>query len=525
MARTTPSSHRLLTLSSLWLWACTSGDTPADLAGKQDLARPRDLGKVSDLSRGDLGDMNASADMAAPDLSGPVVDLAMPDLYIGPFLVNTISPSLGPTLGGTAMTITGSGFKTGSIALQVQFGGVPATNVVLVSPFQITCKLPMSAGTRGPVQVRVINGDGMLASLGTGGSFSYYLSTWLWGAQASTAAGTGARAVAAGDFNKDGKLDLAVANPGSNNLSVLLGSGGGAFAAAVNYPVGTKPYAVTTADVNGDGSLDLLTANQGSNDVSVLLNKSDGTGAFQAATATAVGTGPQAIALSTAIFMGQPNFVTANYAAGSISVGLRSALGGFMVSPTVTTGKPAAVALADVNGDKSADVIVTYPDTNKVGILLNDGTGKFGSETTYAAGAAPTALAVADLNGDGNVDVVVTNPGGATISVLPGVAGGTLGAAKTVTVGTGPAAVSSGDLDGDGKLDLLVASGDSTLTVLQGNGDLTFKVQGPMPGSPLMVGTQPTWVGLADVTSDGLPDIVVANSGDNAVGVLVNNSK
>ena len=70
--------------------------------------------------------------------------------------------------------------------------------------------------------------------------------------------------VAIGDFNGDGRPDLAVANVDSNTVSVLLGNGDGTFQAAVNYGVGTKPFSVVVGDFNGDGKPDLAVTNAGS---------------------------------------------------------------------------------------------------------------------------------------------------------------------------------------------------------------------------------------------------------------------
>ena len=78
----------------------------------------------------------------------------------------------------------------------------------------------------------------------------------------------------AGDWNGDGKADLAVANADSNNVSILLGKGDGTFLAAVNYAAGKGPTSVTAGDWNGDGKLDLAVANYNSNNVSILLNTS-----------------------------------------------------------------------------------------------------------------------------------------------------------------------------------------------------------------------------------------------------------
>ena len=84
-------------------------------------------------------------------------------------------------------------------------------------------------------------------------------------------AGSGPWSVAVGDFNGDGKPDLAVANEESNNLSVLLGNGDGTFQAGVNYVAGMGPNSVAVGDFNGDGKLDLAVANAYGGGVSVLL--------------------------------------------------------------------------------------------------------------------------------------------------------------------------------------------------------------------------------------------------------------
>src|SRR5207249_2100996 len=67
--------------------------------------------------------------------------------------------------------------------------------------------------------------------------------------------------VTLGDLNKDGHLDIIVAEAGSSDIAVFLGQGGGAFAAPVTYALATPPFQVVVADVNGDGKLDVVTAN------------------------------------------------------------------------------------------------------------------------------------------------------------------------------------------------------------------------------------------------------------------------
>jgi len=87
-------------------------------------------------------------------------------------------------------------------------------------------------------------------------------------------------AIAAGDFNKDGNLDIAVGSEYGTEVGILLGKGDGTFGRATGYTVGDGPWGVATADFDGDGNLDIATANYGSETVSVLLGKGDGT--FQA---------------------------------------------------------------------------------------------------------------------------------------------------------------------------------------------------------------------------------------------------
>src|SRR5437870_189597 len=109
------------------------------------------------------------------------------------------------------------------------------------------------------------------------------------------AVGTNPQSVAAGDFNGDGRPDLAVANSGSSNVSVLLGNGDGTFQAARTFAAGTTPASVAVGDFNGDGVADLAVANSGSSNVSVLLGNGDGT--FQAARTFAAGGGPLSVAV------------------------------------------------------------------------------------------------------------------------------------------------------------------------------------------------------------------------------------
>ncbi|MCE2719691.1 MAG: VCBS repeat-containing protein [Anabaena sp. 49628_E55] len=98
-----------------------------------------------------------------------------------------------------------------------------------------------------------------------------------FGATTNFNVGSGPASVKTGDFNGDGKSDLVVANDASNNVSILLGNGTGGFGATTNFNVGLNPLSVVVGDFNGDGKSDLATANFSSNNVSVLLGNGNGT--------------------------------------------------------------------------------------------------------------------------------------------------------------------------------------------------------------------------------------------------------
>jgi hypothetical protein len=137
------------------------------------------------------------------------------------------------------------------------------------------------------------------------------------------AAGTNAISVAMGDFNGDGKQDLAVANSGANNVSILLGDGAGSFGAPTNFPVSGNPGSVAVGDFNGDGKQDLAVTIFPSN-VSILL--SDGAGSFSAPTSFPV-PGPVTNSVAVGDFNGdgKQDLAIANWSqtSGGVSILLR----------------------------------------------------------------------------------------------------------------------------------------------------------------------------------------------------------
>jgi hypothetical protein len=347
-------------------------------------------------------------------------------------------------------------------------------------------------------------------------------------------AGSSPSAVAVGDFNGDGKQDLAVANYYSANVSVLLGKGDGTFLPAVNYAAGVGPDAVAVGDFNGDGKPDLAVANLGTypyysdSSVSVLLGNGDGT--FQAAQnfpAGPAGDSPRSVAVGDFNGDDTPDLAVANFdnptysSDGSVSVLLGNGDGTFQ--PPVdhaAGGNPQFVAVGDFNGDGKQDLVAVY-GAGGVSVLLGKGDGTFLPGIGYLAGSGPVSVAVGDFNGDGTPDLAVANTGSANVSVLLDKGDGTFQAAVNYAAGKNPQSVAVGDFNGDGILDLAVAdaafsTGTPGVSVLLGNGDGTFQAPHTYAAGP-----HPYSVAVGDFNGDVAPDLAVLNSN---VSILLNDN-
>ncbi len=176
---------------------------------------------------------------------------------------------------------------------------------------------------------------------------------------------------------------------------------------------------------------------------------------------------------------------------------------------------PTALAVADVNGDGTPDLVIVNKSNSTVNVLLGNGDGTFQDPLTVATGAGPTAVTVADVNGDGNPDLITADSDGNTVSVLLGNGDGSFQPPLTYAVGSSPASVIVDDFNGDGIPDLAVANARSdTVSVLLGNGDGTFQ-----PPLTYAVGVSPALLVAGDFNGDGYPDLAVA---DGLVSVLLN---
>ncbi|MBS9805927.1 VCBS repeat-containing protein [Bacillus toyonensis] len=212
------------------------------------------------------------------------------------------------------------------------------------------------------------------------------------------------------DFNHDGNFDLAVGNSWSETISILLGNGDGTFQPARDIPVGPigltqTPLGIAAADFNRDGVIDIAVANNSSGDISILLGNGDGT--FQTARKIATQPGPTGVIAADFNKDGIVDLAVANDGTDNVSILLGNGDGTFKPAVNYKTGLlMLTLAAADLNGDGIVDLAVTSPWSNYITLFIGNGDGTFELENVHA-GKIPETIVAADFNNDGRIDLAV----------------------------------------------------------------------------------------------------------------------
>jgi hypothetical protein len=316
---------------------------------------------------------------------------------------------------------------------------------------------------------------------------------------------------------------LVVANGTSNTISVLLGNGDGTFQPHVDYAAGMAPASVAAGDFNGDGKLDLAIASY-DNTLSILLGNGDGT--FQAPLTMSGQNYGEFLAVGDFNGDGKLDLAVGNYGyqGAGVQILLGNGNGTFTAGSFVLIGEgewydePTYLVARDFNRDGKADLALVT-DSGDLYILLGKGDGTFQTPVAYPTGADSRAVATGDFNGDGILDLATANFGTSTstISILLGNGDGTFQTHVDYPNGQGLDLLTIADINGDGALDLAVANPlANTVSVLLGNGDGTFQ-----ESQVFATGNDPFGVAAADFNGDGRMDLAVVNDVDNDVSVLL----
>ncbi|HUE72154.1 MAG TPA: FG-GAP-like repeat-containing protein, partial [Pirellulaceae bacterium] len=390
-----------------------------------------------------------------------------------------------------------------------------------------------------------VNGDGrpdMIVANSGGSSIDVRLGNadGTFGAAISSATGASPRSLAVGDLTGDGTADVVTANgpdvnlfAGNGDVSLLVGNGDGTFQPpqSISLPVPVPPdytgassliytpRSVATGDLNSDGKLDLVVAGQSTFHE---YKSYYGCGYYSC---------------------GYTGFWIP-YTDGYVHVLLGNGSGGFSEPEVHHLGRyrtPGAVGIGDLNHDGQADVITA--NGSDLSVLLGDGTGSVGSPIHSGSGAGLSSVSLGDLDGDGNIDTITRSS--YSLIVQKGQGDGTFVPSTTMNLGYRIDSAVVGDVNADGKLDLVAVGSLFTCTdgywycydgyhtklatVALGNGQGDFAE--PITSSLGTVGysydsyysTLFRDVALADLTGDGLPELVTIDSGTNTAIVAKGN--
>ncbi len=277
--------------------------------------------------------------------------------------------------------------------------------------------------------------------------------------------GNDTRGVALADVNGDGILDLISAGFAVDLLGVQLGNGDGTFGTISALAAGDGPRLIATGDFNGDGRIDVACTNQNSSDVSIFLNTGTALGTQ---TRRSVGTAPAVIHAGDIDGDGDLDLATLSSGTARVTFLINNGAGAFTLGPLVLVGaNPTDMRLADFDGDGDLDAITTDRDANALSVLRNSGTGSF-TRTTAPAPAAPTRLGAADLDADGLLDLLVTSGGANTATLYKGDGAGGYTPASTFSVNDGFLDLELADLSGDGLPDIVgAASGSRSIIIIE----------------------------------------------------------
>jgi len=442
--------------------AAPQGIVAADFDADGDLdlaAANRSDGSVSILLNQDA--LNVVSAQPPPLSSTAPVGTDVQAVFDGPVQAGTFTES----------SVRVSGAQSGPHAVDLVYepGGWTLTAQPAI-PFawgeQVTVGLTRQIQAENGVSFGGFSWDFLTAALPSSGTF---------GGLASFNLGNDPRSARAGDFDRDGDIDLAFCSCGNypqpGSLVVLRNAGDGTFLAPVPVLLGAPdPIDLFTADLDGDGDIDAAVAHNEPGSSRLVILRNNGSGGFA---------------------------VAHTYAPATLG--------------TALTG-------GDLDADGDVDLVVTdgWGGADNVHVRFNDGTGQFAAGETFSAGSFAHGVVAGDVDGDGDLDLAVANQGNDNVSVLVNDGAGGFPELRNYPVGLNPRPLCGHDFDGDGRLDLAAGRVDG-VSLLRNDGEGGFAAAGeiPVPGAV-------SALAVLDADGDGDVDLAAACWNENRIWVARN---
>jgi hypothetical protein len=332
-----------------------------------------------------------------------------------------------------------------------------------------------------------------------------------------------------GDFNKDNKLDIVVANSGTDNIDIFFEDDNGTFVNQTTYSTGSgsHPYSVAVSDFNKDNFLDIVVANYGTNNIVLFLGKENGN--FSNQTFSTGSSRPLFISVGDFDNDSTKDIAVVHYGTNDIGIVLGYGNGTFTNSTNYPTGfdsLPYSLALGDFNNDNRLDIVVANYGTDDIAIFLGYGNGSFIDPIRYTTtpGSNPISIAIAYFNDDHHLDIVVANSGMNNIGIFFGYGNGSFAKQIKYSLGTlsRPQYVTVGDVNQDNQADILVLDSiNSYGHILPGYGNGTFSnLTTYIASDPV----NPYAAVIADFNNDNQSDIAVVTYGTNGLAILTDYS-
>ncbi|MEO8085347.1 MAG: FG-GAP-like repeat-containing protein, partial [Bacteroidota bacterium] len=470
-----------------------------------------------------------------------------------PPTIASFTPASGPV--GTSVTIIGTNFNTAAVNNVVYFGATKAT-VSASTSTSMTVTVPVGATYEPITELNMAINLGCSSAAPFITTFSPNLGTInanSFESKVDFATGSGPNTVAVGDIDGDGKADVAVANYYANTVSVYRNTSvsglinSGSLATKVDFVTGANPNSIDMADLDGDGKLELVVANRGSNTVSVFRNTSTSgsitSGSLAAKVDFTTGNIPSFAAVGDIDGDGKADLAVCNNGGNTVSLFQNTSVTGsissssFAAKVDFTNGtNPRVIIIGDIDGDGKPDVATVNETSNDISVFRNTSVigvidnSSLASKVDFTTGTTPWWLAIGDIDGDGKSDIAVANYFDHTVSLFKNtsvsgaITSSSFASKVDFATATNPHSVVIGDLDGDGKPEVVSSNyGSNSISVFRNtatsgtiaNGSLATKVD-------FTTGGAPNSVALSDIDSDGKLDLISSNFLSNMLSILRN---